>query len=113
MESKGMERRMELSTKFMQMGQSLMNEGRDNDDLGIAQVGTFMIFIAGLLISDDKDIFKFGELCSMFSSKKILDAMNNENPLSGLLNGDIDESTYDDFINRINKLKGNNDDDEK
>lgn len=106
------DRRLDLSTKFMKMGHSLMNEGRENKDMAIAQLGTIMIFMSGLLIGDDDDIFKFSDLVSMFSSKKILDAMHEQdNPIKDLFNQRLDDATYDEFVKRINKLRKKNDDD--
>jgi hypothetical protein len=110
------DRRLDLSSKFMKMGNSLIIEGRDNKDIAIAQIGTIMIFMSGLMVGNDDDIFKFSDLCSMFSSKKILDAMQEKNPLSDLFNNRLDDETYDKFIKRIDKLRDKNkgkDDDEK
>jgi len=106
------DRRLDLSTKFMKMGHSLMNEGRENKDMAIAQLGTIMIFMSGLLIGDDDDIFKFSDLVSMFSSKKILDAMHEQdNPIKDLFNQRLDDATYDEFVKRIDKLRKKKDND--
>ena len=109
------DRRLDLSSKFMKMGQSLMTEGRDESDIALAQIGTILIFMSGLLIGGDDDIFKFSDLCSMFSSKKILDSMQEENPLLDMFSKRMDDETYDEFIKKINKLRdknnGKNDDD--
>ena len=102
------DRRLDLSTKFLKMGQSLITEGREQNDLGIAQIGAIMVFMGGLLIGGDDDIFKFSDLCSMFSSKRILDEMNLSDEI-----GKMDESRYDDIIKKINKLKRNDDEDDK
>ena len=112
MKENEIDRRLDLSSKFMKMGQSLINEGRDNNDLAIAQIGTILIFMSGLLIGGDDDIFKFSDLCSMFSSKKILDSLHEQpNPLQDLFNKRIDDDTYDEFIKKINKLRDKNKDD--
>jgi len=117
MKGKEIDRRLDLSAKFMKMGQSLMNEGRENKDIALAQVGTILIFMSGLLIGGDDDIFKFSDLVSMFSSKKILDAMHEEqNPIKDLFNQRLDDETYEEFVKKINKMrKKDNDknDDEK
>jgi hypothetical protein len=110
------DRRLDLSGKFMKMGQSLMTEGRDESDIALAQIGTILIFMSGLLIGGDDDIFKFSDLCSMFSSKKILDSMQEENPLLDMFSKRMDDETYDEFIKKINKLRDKNNgknDDEK
>lgn len=92
------ERRLDLSTKFIKMGQSLMEEGNENDDIGVSQIGATMIFMGGLLIGDDEDIFKFSDLCSMFSAKKILESMKTTN----------ENLSYDELITKLNNLKNNN-----
>lgn len=110
------DRRLDLSGKFMEMGQSLISEGKENSDLGISQIGTILIFMSGLLIGGDDDIFKFSDLCSMFSSKKILDSMQEDNPITDLFNKRLDDETYDEFIKKIKKLRDKNNgknDDEK
>ncbi len=68
-----------------------------------------MIFMGGLL-SDEKDIYLFAELCSMFSAKKILDNIELTKKYENLLSYDNSEKlTYEEFIKRLNKLKGDND----
>ena len=108
MNRKEIDRRLDLSTKFMKMGQSLITEGKEEGDITLAQFGTIMVFMSGLLIGGDDDIFKFSDLCSMFPSKKILDAMQDENPIVDLFNNKLDDKTYDEFIKKINKLRDKN-----
>jgi hypothetical protein len=64
--------------------------------------------MGGLLIGGDEDIFKFSELCSMFSSKRILDEMNLSDEI-----GSVDESKYDEIIKNLNRLRGKNGEDDK
>lgn len=99
------DRHLELSSKFLEMGHALMKEGKDKKDYAISQSGTFMIMIGGLMLDED-DIQQFGQLCSMFSAKKILDSMESSgNPINfNKIKGPNDES-YEDFIKRINKLR--------
>ena len=66
-------RRLELSSKLLQIGHSLLEEGNEIQDYTITQSGSVMLLISGLLLSDE-DMFLFSEICSMFSAKKILDA---------------------------------------
>jgi len=68
------------------------------------QSGNMMIFIGGLLF-DEKDTYQFAELCSMFSAKKILDSfdLSKDDLFSG---NKANQITYDEFIKRLNKLKG-------
>jgi len=100
------DRELDLATKFMQMGKSLVTEGEENKDLSIQQMGTIMVFMGGLLLgpNSDEDVFKFGDLCSMFSAKKILENMD-ENSLKS-------SSTYEDLIERLRDMNENDDDDE-
>lgn len=63
----------ELSEKFFKMGQALIKEGESKDDMIISSTGNFMVLISGLIF-DEKDVILFGELCAMFSAKKVLEA---------------------------------------
>jgi hypothetical protein len=54
-------RHLELSAKFIEMGQALMKEGKDSKDYTISQSGTFMILIGGLMF-DENDVQQFGQL---------------------------------------------------
>jgi hypothetical protein len=100
------ERRLDISAKLINMGQSLMNEGKDEKDFAISQTGSFMVLIGSLLF-DEKDIYVFGELCAMYSAKKILENLENTIPnLSSLIKEKGDDESYDEIIKRINKLRG-------
>lgn len=99
------DRHLELSSKFMQMGDALLIEGREKNDYVISQSGIFFILLSGLIL-DEEDVFLFSEMCSMFSAKKVLENMRSEN----LLGGSPDES-YGDIIKRLAKLRGGEDKD--
>ena len=102
------DRHLELSSKLIEMGQALMIEGRENKDLTIAQTGSFMVLIGGLLF-DEKDVILFNQLCSMFSAKKILDDMEaNNQDIANYMRDKGEKESYEDFIRRINKLRGDN-----
>jgi len=106
MKNKNEKRHLELSTKFIEMGQALAKEGIKKDDYTIIQSGNIMIFMGGLLF-DEKDLFQFAELCSMFSAKKILE--NIDLTKGDLFSGDkTHQITYDEFIKRLNDLRGGN-----
>lgn len=77
-------RRLELSGKLLQMGNSLINEGKSSGDYTVTQSGTIMLLMSGLLLSDE-DMFLFSEICSMFSAKKILDAAENIDETAAIL----------------------------
>lgn len=95
------DRHIDLSAKFIEMGRALMAEGHEAKDFTISQVGACMISMSGLLL-DDKNMFLFSQMCGLFSSKMVLDAMEKNN---------TDKETYEDFIKRLNKLREDNDND--
>ena len=69
---KNKKRRLELSQKLFEIGQSLMEEGVSDDDYAITQTGTITIMLASIITSDE-DTYLFSEMCSMFSAKKIIE----------------------------------------
>lgn len=81
-------RHNELSAKIFKMGDALMKEGVDKEDYVITNVGNFMILISGIM-HDENDIHLFGELCSMFSAKKLYETQRLENPMGDMLDEDI------------------------
>lgn len=111
---KNTDRRLDLSSKFMQMGQSLISEGKKEKDLALAQTGSIFIFISGLMLGDDDDIFKFSDLCSMFSAKKVLDNLQEDGGMLKNLMKDISDSkSYDDFLTKLKELRDRNKDDNR
>lgn len=111
MENKGqnrLDRHLELSGKLIELGQALINEGKEKADYNTTQVGNFLVLSGGLIL-DQEDVSLFAQLCSMFSAKKILDAMerNKVNISDHLIKRDENES-HEDFINRINNLRKGN-----
>jgi hypothetical protein len=104
---KDLDRRLDLSTKFIQMGQALMEEGDTTHEVGVALMGTILIFMGGIMLKDE-DIYKFSELVSMFSAKKMLDTMEEENsPIFDLIKGKADEENYDELIEKLKNLRKN------
>lgn len=107
------DRQLDLSAKFIQMGQALMIEGKENDNKNISLVGTILVFLGGITLND-RDVLKFSELVAMFSAKKLLDAM-------GELNTDeyknmrtrADNESYDDLVARLKRLRDDNKDNEE
>lgn len=89
---KNTDRRLELSGKFIEMGQALIAEGNEKKDFAIIQSGTFLILASTIILSDE-DSYMFGELCSMFNSKKIIDNEKNNS------------NSYDEFLKRINDIR--------
>ena len=102
------DRHLELSSKFLEMGRALIQEGTEKMDFSIAQMGSCMILMGGIMF-DEKDVQMFGQLCAMFSAKKVLEGMerNNDDYIKYLRDKSASES-YEDFIKRINKLRGDN-----
>lgn len=104
--NKEKDRQLEVSSKLIEMGNALMTEGRADNDFVISQTGIFLILLGGVMF-DVNDVEKFGDLCSMFSAKKILDSMeNSNNPTISKLRKD---DSYEDLIKRLNKLRGKDD----
>jgi len=100
------ERRLELSSKFLEMGQALIKEGKEKKDYCITQSGSFIILMAGLIL-EENDVVEFSNLCSMFSAKKLLIGLEESNSdLTNFLKTKADSESYDDFIRRINKFRG-------
>jgi hypothetical protein len=67
-------RRIDLSTKLRQMGDSLMNESNVSGDENLLITGNLMGFISTLILFDE-DIRSFSLLSEMFSAKRVLDSM--------------------------------------
>jgi hypothetical protein len=104
-------RRLDLSVKFMKMGQSLILEGKEKKDISISEIGTILIFMSGLLLGDDDDIDKFSDLCSMFSAKTILESLEQQGgAYTDMIKKASETTSYDDYIKRINDLKKDEDD---
>jgi len=102
------DRYLDLSAKFMEMGNALIKEGEEKDDFVISQSGNFFIMAAGLVLSPE-DSYLFGELCSMFTAKKVLDKMTEDaHPMVTKLKKKSDGESYEDFIKRINDIRRNN-----
>lgn len=110
-----LDRRLEISSKLLEMGQALMKEGDEKKDFCIKQSGSFMVMLSGLILDED-DTYEFGNLCSMFSAKKILFGMENTNSdMSNFLKNGITKNSNDiknsieDFIKRMRGKKGGED----
>ncbi len=104
------DRHLELSGKFIEMGQALVAEGRKDKDYVITSAGTFFTLIGGLMY-DEKDVSLFAEICSMFSAKKVLENMENDLDMVNNV-GNQTKHNYEDLIDRINKLREESEDDE-
>jgi len=99
------DRRLEISSKLIEMGNALIIEGKENKDFAISHTGSFLAFISTLMF-DESDARLFGEICCMFSAKKMLQNLesNNNGLLEQLTQMNIEES-FEDFIKRINKIR--------
>lgn len=105
-------RKLDLSAKFLQMGQALQDEGDENDDNSITMLGTMLIFM-GTLALQDRDLFKFSELVSMFSAKKTLDNLTSkQSPIMDMLKESANEKSYDDIIKELKKAQKREEDSE-
>jgi len=114
---KNAERRLQLTSKFVQMGNALVDEGRLKDDPIIAQLGTMTIFLGGICF-DDEDVMKFGDLVSMYSAKKLVESMEeNNDPELMTIRRKAESDTYENILDGIDGLiddakNGKLDDDE-
>tara|TARA_R110000782_G_scaffold54693_1_gene115730 strand:+ start:581 stop:919 length:339 start_codon:yes stop_codon:yes gene_type:complete len=105
---KDIDRHLDLSSKFTEMGQALILEGKEKKDYVITQSGNALIVLSALMYSE-KDISLFSELCSMFSAKKIVENMVRDNDdYINYLKDKSNSETYDDYIKRINDLRKDN-----
>lgn len=102
------DRHIELSGMFMEMGNALVKEGKENNDYSVTQSGNIMIMISGLLYNE-KDIASFSDLCSMFSAKKVLENIEaTQSDFSDFMKNKSQNETYEEYIIRIKKLRGDN-----
>jgi hypothetical protein len=102
-------RHLDISAKLIDMGKSLVVEGKDGNDFAISQCGNFMIML-GAIVLDEKDMYDFGQLCAMYSAKRLLDGMERSNSdMTSFMKNKAENETYDEYIKRINKLRGDND----
>jgi hypothetical protein len=105
---KNEDRHLDLSAKFIEMGQSLMLEGKNSKDLMVSQAGGILVMLSALMY-DEKDINFFSQISSMFSAKKLVENMErNNDEYTNFLKDKSKSETYDDFIKRINDLRKNN-----
>ena len=101
---KNAERRLQLTSKFVQMGKALVEEGRESNDLIIAQLGSMIIFLGGICF-DDEDVMKFGDLVSMYSAKKLIESMeDNEDPVLMAIRKKAESDTYENILEGIDGL---------
>lgn len=106
-------RKLDLSAKFLEMGQALQLEGEDNKDIEIIVLGTILIVLSSLLLSE-KDLYKFSELVNMFLAKQTIDRLTRDNhPIIGVLKNLSDTKSYDDIIDDLNNKKEETDDDDE
>ena len=101
---KNSKRRLELTSKFVQMGKALVEEGKEKNDQIISQLGSMIIFLGGICF-DDEDVIKFGELVSMFSAKKLIEALEeNKDPDLMEIRKKAENDTYENILNGIDGL---------
>ncbi len=101
---KNAERRLELTSKFVQMGKALVDEGRSLEDPIIAQLGSMIIFLGGICF-EDEDVLKFGDLVSMYSAKKLMESMEeNEDPVLMAIRTKAESDTYENILEGVDEL---------
>lgn len=113
------ERRIEISSKLVKMGKSLIIEGKNSDDFCVLSTGNLLILMSGLIMNA-KDMDEFNNLCSMFTAKNILDDMM-KSPFGGMMRGGLMDKlgkgmgplggNMDDIADIMDFLKNTDDDD--
>ena len=108
------ERRLELASKLMKMGRSLIEEGKETGFENASHAGGTLILLSGLMLNDE-DMFMFQHTCSMFTSKQILDQMMSS-PMGGMglpMMGSMGSNDRLDFIEKMmSKIKKDNKEDD-
>ncbi len=85
-----------------------MKEGNEKKDFSIAQTGSSMIAMGGLLL-DEANLLLFGQMCGLFASKMILDGMDkNNHDYMAFLKAKSEQESYEDLIKKINKMRKDN-----
>ena len=98
------ERRLQLTSKFVQMGKALVEEGKEKNDKIISQLGTMIIFLGGICF-DDEDVIKFGELVSMYSTKKLMESLEEDNdPKLMAIRKKAENDTYENILSNLDGL---------
>ncbi len=98
-------RKLDLSAKFLEMGQSLQEEGDINGSVEIGMLGTNLIFLASLALNE-QDLFNFSTLVDMFLAKKTLDGLAKANhPIMDVLKNMSEIKSYDDIIDDLERNK--------
>ena len=98
------ERRLQLTSKFVQMGKALVEEGKEKNDKIISQLGTMIIFLGGICF-DDEDVIKFGELVSMYSAKKLMESLEEDNdPELMAIRKKAENDTYENILSNLDGL---------
>lgn len=104
-------RHLELSSKFMEMGQALVREGLETKDHSIIQSGNVFVMLGGMIVNDD-DMLEFIHYLSKFSSKKLLDGLETSGSDVYKYIHAIGDFSIDEFINEIKKIRKNKPDEE-
>lgn len=68
------ERRAEISVKIQQMADALQKEAVETNDYVLHQVAA-QLALVGSVFLNEKDLRLFGDLCDMFTAKKMLESM--------------------------------------
>lgn len=98
-------RKLDLSAKFLEMGVSLQDEGDINGDTSVGLLGTNLIFLSSLALSEE-ELFGFSELISMYSAKRTLDNLTKQNhPIIDMLKTMSNRKSYDEIIDDLEKKK--------
>jgi hypothetical protein len=109
--NKNQDRHLELSAKFMEMGQALTKEGIEKNDHSIIQSGNIFILLGGMIVNE-LDMFEFIDYCSKFSSKKLLDGLEASGSDIYKYIQQSNDISIEDYIKELNKKRKNKPNDE-
>ena len=90
-------RHLELSEKIFKLGTSLTKESNQTNDNNIGILGKIMILLSGIL-SYEEDLLEFNLLCTMFSSKKLVEQIPDDviaSIISKMRDNEIDDDLSD------------------
>lgn len=96
MENNRIDRIIDLSHKFYEMGQALIKEGTEKNDFSITQSGNIIVLLSSIILSE-KDLYNFSNLCLLYTSKQILDELEKSN----LIKGRADGISIVDFLKKL------------
>lgn len=109
--NKNKQRHIDLSAKFMEMGQALVTEGFKDNDNSIIQSGNVFIMLGGMIL-EEVDMFEFIDYLGKFSSQKLLNGLqaSGSDVYERIIK--MNDISIEDYIKELNRLKNKKSDEE-